>query len=601
MSRAQELKRQLSLALQQSDWQEALGVLQHLVDSQDCQPGYYNQLGDLHLKLGDRSSAIASFLRGVESYRNLGMLPNGAALCKKIVRLEPDQKEAIWILGELKTRQGFLADGGDRLLEALRLYAEDPQTERQLLVDRMGEAEQLQGSNREMLEFVAITYAQIGERELARDVTIRIAEFEERAGRHENAQTMRRLAEQYVPEEMGSRGTASPTRGAQAIQPNEAKQPAEAAPNAAGQCEQPESAIPAMTIESELSDPDEQDQPSQFIPEQLVAEPPARISGLEAQEYGAIELESAIESVASPRSRVEQPADSIDKVWSIDPDELPDPIQAVEEWEAAVSENTEVLVPAPAIEETVQPLAQRPFPGGGAERPPSPSLESFAGAEPAESSLDYLSLTGGGTLPDCGSASVQPPIEATVSPAEDQALEPTPEEAAYMREWPLKQGGDDALSVGLSIHDSCPIQTDDALDVLSEFRSRLEEQADCMSAEERYQLGVSYMEMELHAEALTEFARVLADEQLGTKTREWMARCYIAIDRPREVLALLESHLADERPPQRNSVELYYMLGQAYESLGESRLAAGSFLAVQQLDPGFHDIAARLAKLRALT
>jgi len=133
--------------------------------------------------------------------------------------------------------------------------------------------------------------------------------------------------------------------------------------------------------------------------------------------------------------------------------------------------------------------------------------------------------------------------------------------------------------------------------VLGEFKRRMKEQMGSMAAEERYQLGVSYMEMGLYEEALEEFEHTLEHKVLGQKTREWMARCLLELERPREIVLLLQTRLDAETYPRKSMVELYYVLGQAYEMLKAWDLALDAFTKVYQLDGEFRDVQARLAKL----
>jgi predicted Zn-dependent protease len=110
-------------------------------------------------------------------------------------------------------------------------------------------------------------------------------------------------------------------------------------------------------------------------------------------------------------------------------------------------------------------------------------------------------------------------------------------------------------------------------------------------------MGVSYMEMELFEEALAEFRNTLDHKTLGAKTREWMAQCLLELERPGEIVQLLETALDDETFPTKTSVELYFLLGQAHEALGNRDLALDAYTKVYQLDVEFRDIQTRLEKL----
>jgi len=105
------------------------------------------------------------------------------------------------------------------------------------------------------------------------------------------------------------------------------------------------------------------------------------------------------------------------------------------------------------------------------------------------------------------------------------------------------------------------------------------------------------MEMGLFEEALEEFELTLEHRVLGSKTREWMARCLLELNRPREIVLLLQTSLDAETYPHKSMVDLYYILGEAYEALKAWDLALDAFTKVYQLDPGFRNVQAKLAKL----
>jgi tetratricopeptide (TPR) repeat protein len=152
------------------------------------------------------------------------------------------------------------------------------------------------------------------------------------------------------------------------------------------------------------------------------------------------------------------------------------------------------------------------------------------------------------------------------------------------------------ISVGL-MGSERELRTDQVEQVFAEFRHRMADQLGNLAPEERYQLGVSYMEMGLVEEALEEFEPCLEHPTFGHQAREWMARCHLQLDRPGEVVRLLEQPLEAEPYPRKTSVELYYLLGQAYECLGNRDRALDAFNKVYQLDTEFRDVQSRLEKL----
>ncbi len=661
MSRIQELKRHLSIALQHSDWEEALGTLQNLIDLEDSQPAYHNQVGDIFLKMGQQIDAIDSFLRGIRSYREMGMYPNGAALCKKVMRLEPDHKEAIWILGELKTRQGFLSDGAEKMLDALRLYAEDPETEKQNLIDLLAQAEQLQGGSREVLEVVATTYAQVDERAQAKAVTLRIADIEEREGRPDNASYLRTLAQQYVADapggEAGPSGEPIPpateppagetTPSAMEHRPDEGMSPAMVVPIADPMAAPPATAtgevgsVPLPPAHGEggeekrsagpLTDYLGSETPVLKNVEQTRVLPTRRLLEQSETTPGQPSLPEDIDPLADTLPPVEdKPAhepeadkdsppvgkaangESLDElveetlaemnrtlpeieVLTPDRSQHPAPEQAEAEGAApddpAGQGDVEVLSPdttVPGVHDSVEaagdPMATDDSPVAGEA--------SSEDDPPAEEKLQLQSFQDAIQVAN-GPQSEEAEGEGSAQKQEAKLVDAPPGLSLTTR----LRAPEEPVAIGLSTTSGEALQGDDVEEVLQEFRSRLENQMGSMAPEERYQLGVSYMEMALYEEALAEFEHSLSHPDLGQKTCEWMARCLNELGRHADLVELLGAVLEEEPFPHMSSVELYYLLGIAYEALGKKDLALDSFTKVYQLDVDFRDVQGRLEKL----
>lgn len=630
MSRIQELKRNLSLALQESSWDDALAVLEKLVSVEESQPAYHNQIGDILLKSGRQAEAIASFMRGITAYRELGMYSNGAALCKKVLRLEPEQRDAIWVLGELKTRQGFLTDGAEKMLEALRLYAEDSGTPRKALLELLDQAETLQPGSRAVLEFVSTTYTRLSEKERARRSTLLLADLEEREGRREVAERLRSSAREL--ETPLAAAPPAPLVPAVPDDPPEAAAPAAFVPPPAAppasllepstrpliprarpedieqlmitRPEEPPAADPATDDEAgsdfeafTVSRPAEPEAPAAAAPtaptaEDLDAEAAELAASMLAQLQGDL---PEVEVVTGRDAREEllttrQLAESLSAQLHVET-----PVELIPEAPLAppahVAAPLEAAIPLTEAEPVLEapPVAAAP--------PPAPLAAPVA--PPVETPVLELASVQE-SLREAEGTWLAPPVAPR--PASESA--PPPEEPVGALRGERRrsidldaQRADGHLSFGLSTTAGEALQTDDIDEVLGEFKRRMKEQMGSMAPEERYQLGVSYMEMGLFEEALEEFEHTLEHKVLGQKTREWMARCLLELERPREIVLLLQTRLDAETYPRKSMVELYYVLGQAYEMLKAWDLALDAFTKVYQLDSEFRDVQARLAKL----
>lgn len=646
MSRIQELKRNLSHALQDSSWADALAVLAKLVDLEGSQPAYHNQIGDILLKSGRREEAMQSFMRGIRAYRELGMFPNGAALCKKVLRLDPDQHEAIWLLGELKTRQGFLADGAEKMLEALRSFAEDPKGDRGVLLGLLEQGEKLQAGNKAVLEFVATTYARIAEGDRARCCTLRIAEIEEREGNTAKAEELRHLADELNPD-----ASLPPVAEPAAPELVEADSVTSQPELAASDLEEEPSSVPEAKAGIEqlrITDADGTDPEEEPEPQPEPAAAPAEPAPPEARPPEGESPAVMAPAAASPADSAAEVAASIqcDEVESTGPATwagrpvagAPGPEIEQIKWEDCDPEGEAAPAPPLAAADETALLAASMLEQlqHGDKLPEVELLKTDEGCEEdllsTRQVVDNLRFDLAGEADDVeilGEAHskpapvlesgalaelmAEPPGDAGESDDGNEQLEllamndelqeaegdwktPPAENEDMHRQINLDQSPA-PIDFGLTTTAGEALQTDDIDAVVKEFKRRMKEQMGGMAAEERYQLGVSYMEMGLHEEALEEFEHTLEHNVLGVKTREWMARCLLALDRPREIVLLLQTSLDAETYPRRTMVELYYFLGQAYEELDACDLALDAYTKVYQLDPNFEQVKQKLAKL----
>jgi len=78
-----------------------------------------NVLGDLYVRASRSDKAIEQFLRIADSLREQGFLPKAAALYKKILKIKPDQEDALLRAGEIAAELGFNADARTHLRAVL--------------------------------------------------------------------------------------------------------------------------------------------------------------------------------------------------------------------------------------------------------------------------------------------------------------------------------------------------------------------------------------------------------------------------------------------------------------------------------------------------
>jgi tetratricopeptide (TPR) repeat protein len=136
----------------------------------------------------------------------------------------------------------------------------------------------------------------------------------------------------------------------------------------------------------------------------------------------------------------------------------------------------------------------------------------------------------------------------------------------------------------------------DITDVLLQLKRGIAQQVDVTDAATHYDLGIAYMEMGLHGEAVEEFELCLVDPERKCTAHTLIGLCYVAdgdIARGLEYLELARH----ESPRPEEELGLWFELGNAYELLGQRAEALHWYEQVHARDPRFRDVAARVDRL----
>jgi len=129
MTDVNSLKNEARKAEQRGDWPRAIKLYERALELGETGVGtldvsLYNRVGDLHLRLGDDSSAVSAYETAIESYTEQELIPSAIALCKKILRTAGDRPEIRLRLGRLEGRSGLFADARNNFLTYARSMEE---------------------------------------------------------------------------------------------------------------------------------------------------------------------------------------------------------------------------------------------------------------------------------------------------------------------------------------------------------------------------------------------------------------------------------------------------------------------------------------------
>jgi tetratricopeptide (TPR) repeat protein len=128
------------------------------------------------------------------------------------------------------------------------------------------------------------------------------------------------------------------------------------------------------------------------------------------------------------------------------------------------------------------------------------------------------------------------------------------------------------------------------------FHANLERLCADATAQDRIDLGIAFLEMELYDVAIRMFRAAAADEPSARRARALLATAYVANGNGFEAMIEIEALVADQAAPPEEKVDYGYLAGRAQEALGNFGAASRWYRAVLQIEPGYRDAEGRLRR-----
>lgn len=97
-------------ALKLGKLDQAIAEYERVIEHQPRDLAIANTLGDLYARAGRTDSAAAQYLKIADHFFNDGFLPKASATFKKILKIRPDDEQALLRLGQIAAKQGLLVD-----------------------------------------------------------------------------------------------------------------------------------------------------------------------------------------------------------------------------------------------------------------------------------------------------------------------------------------------------------------------------------------------------------------------------------------------------------------------------------------------------------
>lgn len=108
---------------------QAIDELEMAISHDPLDGNSYNRLGDLYIKTGQKTKAISVYKKGVNAYRDDTFYRSSLALCKKVLKYDPDNVEIYPIMGKLLVELDAKSDAFTYLFEYVERQKENQDVE----------------------------------------------------------------------------------------------------------------------------------------------------------------------------------------------------------------------------------------------------------------------------------------------------------------------------------------------------------------------------------------------------------------------------------------------------------------------------------------
>lgn len=130
---------------------------------------------------------------------------------------------------------------------------------------------------------------------------------------------------------------------------------------------------------------------------------------------------------------------------------------------------------------------------------------------------------------------------------------------------------------------------------IEKFSRKLEQDLMGLSVQERIDIGIAFLEMDLNEMAARQFRSILRDDRADqAQVATLLATAYLQANEPYEAILVLESWLSDSEMTPKERIHFYYLMGRSYERLGKQSEALKWYRESSKIDPTYRDVSARL-------
>ncbi len=602
MDRNIAIKKKAQQLVQKGQIDAALVEFEKLFAQGDKDPYDFIVVADILAKRGSMMEAVRRYRQAVDEYTKAELFKNAIAVCKKILRISKEDLLIHRTLGELYAKEGLYSDAIIHYLE----FAEGSirRQEHEPALDVIETVLSLSPDNTELSEKYVEIAMRADQPERGGKELYRRAERVARAGRSTEAAELRERASTLAPHlQSGADGDEAPGR----VPLQDAGFSARGA-GAAGAAA-PKGRTGGPRTEGGTLDLDSMVEPGEG--EEAQAPEPGVLR------FGAGRSEEEAGAEAAAEAEAEE--------------------EALEEYPAAAAAETADAVATHAE------LASEYLSSGNREMAAeefwkAAELAFFRGDLPRVRTLLSSLLT---AIPGHEAALrrlVDITAQAEDYPAEAKARFDLAEVYLAHEEWPLARAeymrvlelnpsndrararvqrldslnGDVGIdldsidapkpSASVRVRDDQPQDMDNLVDleeIIDEFKAGISNTISGEDHESHYDLGMAYMEMGLHDEAIEEFQVASKGGPMELKCLEMIALCYLEKNEPAAAARELDKALQLPGHGPEETISIRYNLGLANERLGNLDRALQHFEEVYLLNVDFLKVATKVREVKA--
>ncbi len=581
------IKRTVAELEAKGDINKAIVELEKAVQEFPKEGSLFNKLGDLYIKVNRQKEAIDIYEKGACALAEETYYPNAIALCKKILRLDKERVEVYNLLGELHKELGQFVEAANYYLEYADRKMKNNEIENAL---KTYEAiKDLVPNNYKIIQMISAIYEKIGKKKQSDDLRKEAEQIETK--QKELKETVAAQVLTATPDVEKETSVVEPVK----IE----EEPPKIEPKVEDFKTETKIEIPTVEVES----PALQVPVSEQVVEKVIQEPAKETLSLEdfvSPEVAELLRDETAVKQEEPRGEVsEEKPIEMEELSEIDRTrQLADIYLNLGEQEEAISCFRDAA--GLAFKEKKYDQALQFYKKIADLRPLD--LKS------RQRLIEIAKINDNRALQIDFMVDLAETLNRREARTEAQSilrkiLEMDPDNIAAQSMIEEETKAREFIDLGQVLRTEIegePVQSgiQNINDLISQFRKEVFESIGEGDYRSHYDLGVAYKGMGLHQEAIEEFEIAAKDDALKLKSFEMIASCLIEKNKVDEAIKVLNEGLAIPKRPIGEYFGLHFLLGNAYETQKDLKMAIKSYINAANIDKSVPDLLKKINELK---